>query len=207
MRCKKWGDRVFLDKARQTCERSPETYREIEDVVEFYEVYPEISDLSMWAVRPLMRERNKKVQLASVNAVIAQMKRRANVNSSDFSLARATLTGEQVREILSEQHILIEGTDIQREKLVKLKEAGEKEKESIYTCPFFLNLPEEEKTKYGCRGLLIVKSTKRDKIVSLRVAEDLDNALSYLAKRLDVSRSLLVSEILAMKAKFPESTL
>ena len=67
MRCNKWKDRKFLEKAMESCERSPETYREIEDVVDFYDVYPEISALSMWAVRPLLRERNKEVQFAAVD--------------------------------------------------------------------------------------------------------------------------------------------
>ena len=189
MRCNKWKDREFLEKARDSCERSPETYREIEDVVDFYDVYPEISALSMWAVRPLLRERNKEVQLAAVKGVREKMERHADSDSSSFSLARAALSGEQVREIINEQRTLIEGTDIQREKLIKEKEVGDTE--MLYTCPL-------------CKGLITVTLSKRDKIVSLRVTEDADDAYAYLAKQFDVPRSFLLSELLAIQSKFPD---
>jgi len=160
----------------------------------------------MWAARPLVYEKNLKVKRSAIKEIAEEMAIKSDI-TQNISIKRSLVTEGRVQEILSEKRILIEGTDIQRERLAKKKEREEKEKESIYICPFFSNLPEEEKAKYGCHGSLLILSTKRDKIVSLRVAEDLDNALSYLAKRLDVPRSLLVSEILAMKARFPEALL
>lgn len=188
MRCKIWTDQAFLDKARKTCERSPDTYDEIQKVIDFYEVYPEISDLNIWAVRPLVREQNKEIQLAAVKAVKAQLAARSDIHSPDFCITRATLTGDQVREIVNEQHILLEGTDIQREKLEALKE--QKEKEVLYTCPL-------------CGELITVTLSKRDKIVSLRATSESDDAYAYLAKQFGISRSFLLSELLAIQSKFP----
>lgn len=191
MRCKIWTDQVFLDKARKTCERSPDTYDEIQKVIDFYEVYPEISDLSIWAVRPLVRERDKEIQKASIKAVQTEMRRRADIHSSDFSIARVALTGEQVREILNETRINVDGTNLQQEKLAKRQAEKEtKDKEVLYTCPL-------------CQGLITIQLSKRDKIVSLRATEDADDAYAYLAKRFDVSRSFLLSEILTLESKFP----
>lgn len=189
-RCEKWKDRDFLEKARQTCERSPDTYSDIEKVIEFYEVYPEISKLSMWATRPLVRERNKEIQVAAVNAVETEMATRSDIHSPNFSLRHAILSGDQVREILNEQHILVEGTDIEREKLAK--EKARKGKEVLYECPL-------------CKGLITVVLSKREKIVSLRVTEEDDDAYNYLAKRFGISKSLLISGILEARQKFPSS--
>jgi hypothetical protein len=192
MRCKIWTEQAFLDKARKTCERSPDTYAEIQKVIDFYGVYPEISDLSVWAVRPLVREHNKKIQIAAVKAVQTEMKRRSDIHSSDFSIARVALTGDQVREILNEAHINVEGTHLQREKLLKKQTEKEtKDKEVLYTCPL-------------CQKLITIQLSKRDKIVSLRATEDADDAYSYLAKRFDISRSFLLSELVALESKFPD---
>ena len=189
------------------CEHDPETQRQHKLIAEFFKVYPGILGLAYEAADVLRRERNIKIQKAAINAVTEEIAKRPKSGDANYSITRRRVTEDQVRGILKEQRILIEGTDIQREKLVRKNEAEEKERDAIYTCPFFLNLPEEEKTNYRCHGSLLIKSIKRDKIVSLRVAEGLDNALSYLAKQLDVPRSLLVSEILAMKGKFPEASL
>jgi len=90
---------------------------------------------------------------------------------------------------LKEQRILIEGSPLQREKLIKQKEA--KDKEVLYTCPL-------------CQGLITVTLSKRDKIVSLRATEAADDAYAYLAKRFDISRSFLLSELIAIESKFPD---
>jgi len=189
------------------CEHDPETARRQKLIAKFFDVYPRIRGLAYESADVLRLEKNPKIQKAAINAVAEAITKRPKVGDADYSITRRRVTEEQVREILKEQRILIEGSHLQREKLVIKKEMGEKEKESIYMCPFFLNLSKDKKAGYACKGNIYITLTKRDKIVSLRVAEDVDNALSYLSKRLDVSRSLLVSEILAMKAKFPEAVL
>jgi hypothetical protein len=190
MRCAKWLDKDFLNKARETCERSPTTYAEIEKVIDFYDVYPEISDLSIWAARPLVYEKNKKIQLAAIEAVKSKMAARSDIHSPDFSIARAVLTGDQVREIVNNQHILLEGSDVEREKLAKRKE--QEGKEQLYECP-------------SCHNLISILLSKRDKIVSLRVTEEEDNMYTYISSELGVSRSKLLSVILQAKYKYPNS--
>lgn len=190
MRCTKWLDKNFLNKARETCERSPDTYHEIEKVIDFYDVYPEISDLSIWAARPLVYEKNKKVQLAAIEAVKSKMAARSDIHSSDFSITRAVLTGDQVREIVNAQHILLEGSDVEREKLAKLK--AQEGKEQLYECPL-------------CHNLILITLSKRDKIVSLRVTEEEDNLYTYISNELGVSRSKLLSVMLQAKYKYPKS--
>jgi rubrerythrin len=188
MRCKIWTEQAFLDKARKTCERSPDTYDEIQKVIDFHEVYPEISDLSIWAMRPLVRERNKEIQQAAVKAVKAKMAARSDIYSPNFSITRATLTGDQVREIVNEQQLLLEGTDIQREKLEARKD--QKDKEVLYSCP-------------SCGKLITVTLSKRDKIVSLRITEEADDAYAYLAKEFNIPRSKILSVLLGIRPKFP----
>jgi hypothetical protein len=188
MRCEKWKDRDFLNKARETCERSPTTYDEIEKVIDFYDVYPEISDLSVWAVRPLIYEKDVRIQKAAIEVVKTEMGRRTDISSPNFSISRTTLTGDQVRKIVNEQYILIEGTDIEREKLSKEKD--NEDRDVLYTCPL-------------CQGMITIQLSKRDKIVSLRATEDADDAYSYLAKRFGISRSFLLSELIALESKFP----
>ena len=174
------------------CEHDPETARRQKLIAKFFDVYPRIRGLAYESADVLRLEKNLKTQKAAINAVAEEIAKRPKVGDAAYSITRRRVTEEQVREILKEQRILIEGTLLQRENTIKRKES--EDKEVLYTCPL-------------CQGLITIQLSKRDKIVSLRVVEDLDNSLSYLAKRLDVSRSLLVSEIIAMKGKFPEAGL
>lgn len=181
-----------IELLEELCEHDLETQRQNLLIAKFFKVYPTIVGLAYEAADVLRMEKNPKVQRIAIDCVAAEIKRRTDTNSPNYSISRRRVTEEQVRGILKEQRILIEGTLLQRDNLIKRKES--EDKEVLYTCPL-------------CQGLITIQLSKRDKIVSLRVVEDLDNALSYLAKRLDVSRSLLVSEIIAMKGKFPEAGL
>jgi len=173
-KCAKWNDRAFFEKAKASCERSPQTYDRIESMIDLYDDYPEISDLNPWASRPIILEQNNKVKQAAIKAIKAKMDQRANVGDSKFVLSHATLTGVEVQKILREQRILIDGTDIERAKL-----AQEKEHEST-------DLP------------------TRDKVVSLRATEAEDEAFTWLAKAFGVDRSYVLSVFLEFSLKFPE---
>jgi hypothetical protein len=172
----------------ELCEHDPETQRLNKLIAEFYKVYPQIYGLSFTGANVLRLEKNLKIQKAAINAVAEEIAKRPKAGSDNFSITRRRVTADQVSGILKEQRILIEGTDIQRVNLVKRKE--EKDKEIIYTCPL-------------CKGLITVTLSKRDKIVSLRTTAEADDAYSYLAKRFDVPRSFLLSELIAIEAKFP----
>ena len=189
MRCDRWKDRDFLEIQKERCERSPKTYEQIEDVIDLFEVYSEISHLSMWAARPLVYEKNLKVKRSAIKEIAEEMAIKSDI-TQNLSIKRSLVTEGRVQEILSEKRILIEGTDIQREKLEKGKE--KKEQEVLYTCPL-------------CKGLITVSLSKRDKIVSLRVTEGMDEGLTWFAKQLDVSRGLLVSTLLEYQIKYSET--
>ena len=189
MRCDKWKNRDFLNKQRESCERSPKVYAEIEDVIALFDVYREISPLSMWAAKPLVHEKNLKVKNIAIAAITKEIAVRRDT-SQNFSIRRAQVTEGRVQEILRDTRILIEGTDIEREKLAKKKES--EDQEELYECP-------------ACHTLISILLSKRDKIVSLRVTEEDDDAYDYLAKRFGISKSLLLSGILEAKAKYPSS--
>jgi len=204
-KCDKCKDPDYLETIFEHCQLDPETQAWERRVAYFFKVYPGIIGLSYSAADLLRRETNLKIRNAAISIIRDEIKRRGSIESKDYSISRRQVTADQVRSILNESRIAIDGTQLQRDNLKKRK--SEEEKESVFICPFFQNLSEDEKKGYECKGVVSKTVTKRDKIVSLRVVEDLDNALSYLAKRLDVSRSLLVSEIIAIKAKFPEAVL
>ena len=190
-KCDKCKDPGYLDTLFELCKLDPETQRRQMETAEFYKVYPEIIGLAYSAAEILRREKNLKIQRAAIGAVAKEIKRRADLESPNYSISRRRVTADQVREIVNEQHIVIAGTDIQREKLAARKvEEATKDTEVLYTCPL-------------CQGLISVTLSKRDKIVSLRVTEDADDAYAYLAKRFDVPRSFLLSELLAIQSKFP----
>jgi hypothetical protein len=170
------------------CERDTETQRVQKLIAEFFDVYPRILGLAYESANVLRMEKNLKVQRIAIDRVAAEIKRRADTDSPNYSISRRRVTEDQVRGILKEQRILIEGASLQREKLEKEKEA--KDKEVLYTCPL-------------CHGLITVALSKRDKIVSLRTTAEADDAYAYLAKQFDVSRSFLLSELIAIEAKFP----
>jgi len=189
MRCDKWKDRDFLNKQRESCERSPKVYDEIEDVIDLFDVYGEISPLSMWAAKPLVHEKNLKVKNIAIAEIAKEIAVRGDT-SQNFSIKRAQVTEGRVQEILRDTRILIEGTDTQREKLAKEKEL--EDREELYECP-------------ACHAFISVTFGKRDKVVSLRVTESDDSMYDYLAKRYGISRSLLLSGLLEAKAKYPDS--
>jgi hypothetical protein len=206
-KCDKCKDPDYLETIFEHCQLDPETQAWERRVAYFFKANPKIFGLSYTAADVLRLEKNLKIRNAAISLIHEEIENRRNNNAEDYSLIRRKVSAERVREIVNKQRILLEGTDIQREKLAKAEEEEAKEKEAIYTCPFFLDLSEEEKTKYECRGALLIKSIKRDKIVSLRVTEGMDDALSFLSSYLDVKRSLLVSGLLELKIKYPEAIL
>jgi len=191
MRCDRWKDRDFLEIQKERCERSPKTYKEIEDVIDLFDVYSEISHLSMWAARPLVYEKNPEVKRSAIAEIAREILIRSDVNQN-LSISRSLVTEGRVQEILSEKRILIEGTELQREKLKKRKES--EDTEVLYTCPL-------------CQGLITVTFSKRDKIVSLRTTENIDDGLSWFASYLDVPRSRLISGLIEYKIRYPETIL
>jgi len=188
-KCDWCKDPEHIELLEALCEHDPETQRQNLRIAKFFKVYPTIVGLAYEAADVLRMEKNPKVQRIAIDCVAAEIKRRADTDSPNYSIIRRRVTEDQVREILKEQRILIDGSHLQREKLIKRKEA--KDKEVLYTCPI-------------CQGLITVTLSKRDKIVSLRATEDADDAYAYLAKRFDVSRSFLLSELLAIESKFPD---
>lgn len=178
-----------IELLEELCEHDPETQRLNKLIAQFYKDYPQIYGLSYTGANVLRMEKNVKIQQAAIHAVAEEIAARPKAGSDNYSLTRRRVTEDQVRGILKGQRILHEGTDIQREKLEKEKEA--KDKEVLYTCPL-------------CQGLITVTVSKRDKIVSLRATEAADDAYAYLAKQFDVSRSFLLSELLAIESKFPD---
>jgi hypothetical protein len=145
----------------------------------------------MWAARPLVYEKNPKVKNTAISEIAKEIVARSDT-SQDFSIKRARVTEGRVQEILRDTRILIEGTDIQRENLAKQKKL--EEREELYECP-------------ACHNRIIVSLSKRDKIVSLRVTESDDSMYDYLSKRYGISRSLLLSGLLEVKVKYPDSFL
>ena len=188
VKCDKCKDPAFLEIVLEGCEHDLETARKQKKIAEFFHDYPRIRGLAYEAADVLRMEKNVKIQQAAIHAVAEEIAARPKAGSDNYSITRRRVTEGRVRELLKEQRIIINGTDIQREKLEKEKEA--KDKEVLYTCPI-------------CQGLITVTLSKRDKIVSLRATEDADDAYAYLAKQFDVSRSFLLSELLAIESKFP----
>jgi hypothetical protein len=175
----------------ELCEHDPETQRQNLLIAKFFEVHPTIVGLAYEAADILRMEKNLKIQKVAIDAVAKEINRRADINSPNYSISRRRVTADQVRDILNEAQITIVGTHLQREKLLKKQTEKETEdKEVLYTCPL-------------CKKLITITLSKRDKIVSLRATEDADDAYSYLAKRFDISRSFLLSELVALESKFP----
>ena len=190
-KCDKCKDPEYLALLEESCEHDPETQRLQMHIAKFFKVYPKIFGLSYGAADILRKEKNLKIQQIAIDSTASEIKRRADTESPNYSISRRRVTADQVREILNETRISIDGTHLQREKLIKKQEQrAHEEKEVQYTCPL-------------CQGLITIQLSKRDKIVSLRVTEDADDAYAYLAKRFDVSRSFLLSELLAIQSKFP----
>lgn len=191
MKCAWCKNPEHLDLLEELCEHDPETQRQQMLIAKFFKVYPEIQGLSYSGAEVLRKEKNLKIQRIAIDASATEIKRRADIQSPTHSISRRRVTADRVREILNDAHICVEGTHLQKEKLEKRKEEQQtKSKEVLYTCPL-------------CQGLITLTLSKRDKIVSLRATEDADDAYAYLAKQFDVSRSFLLSELLAIQSKFP----
>lgn len=190
-KCDKCKDPEYLTTLEELCEHDPETQRQQMETAKFYKVYPEIIGLAYSAAEVLRKEKNLKIREPAIATVAAEIKRRANVDSPNYSISRRRVTADKVREILNEARTTIEGTHLQREKLFEKQAKKEMDdKEVQYTCPL-------------CHGLITIRLSKRDKIVSLRVTEDADDAYAYLAKEFNVSRSKILSVLLGMRPKFP----
>ena len=191
VKCDKCKDPDYLATLEDLCHHDPETQRYQMLTAEFFKVYPRILGLSYEAANVLRIEKNLRIRHDAIDLVAEKIAKRPKPGDAGYSISRRRVTEDQVREILKEVRINVKGTHLQREKLLKKKAKKETEdKEVQYTCPL-------------CQGLITIQLSKRDKIVSLRVTEDADDAYAYLAKRFDVSRSFLLSELLAIQSKFP----
>ena len=181
-----------IELLEKLCDHDLYTQQRNLKIAKFFGVYPQICGLSYDAADILRKEKNLKIQQAAIGATATEIKRRSNIDPSTYSISRRHVTAGQVHEILNEARVSVEGTHLQREKLIKKQEQeGHEDKEVQYTCPL-------------CNGLITIELSKRDKIVSLRATEDADDAYTYLAKQFDVSRSFLLSELLALESKFPK---
>lgn len=174
----------------ELCEHDPETQRRQMLIAKFFNVYPRIRGLSYEAADVLRLIKIPKLKIASINVVAEEIAKRARSGEVGYSLTRRRVTEGRVRELVNEQRILIGGTEGQREKMAKRKEA--QQKEQLQECPL-------------CHGMIIVSYTKRDKVVSLRVKTENDDFISFIAKELGVSRSKLLSVFLRGRAKFSPS--
>jgi hypothetical protein len=174
----------------ELCEHDPETQRQNKLIAEFYKVYPTIVGLSYEAADVLRMIKSPKLQRAAIKVVGEEISKRPRTGELGYTLTRRRVTEGRVRELVNEQHILIEGTEGQREKLAKKKEL--EDKEQLQECP-------------RCHGLIMVRYTKRNTVVSLRVKEENDDFISFVADELGVSRSKLLSVFLQARARFSPS--
>ncbi len=188
-KCNRWKDREFFEKAKASCERSPQTYLILENMIDLYDEYPEISDLNPWASAPIVSEKDNRIKVATIKAVKARMDERADITNSDFVISHAVLTKVEVQKIIREQRIRIEGTDIERKKLVEEKD--QETKEQLQLCP-------------ECHKPIQITFSKRDRVVSLRSTEAEDDAYTWLAKAFGVDRSFALSVFLEFSLKFPD---
>lgn len=172
------------------CEHDPETQRRNKLIAQFFNVYPQIYGLSYTGADILRLISNPKLQNTTINAVAEEILKRPQVGEEGYSLTRRRVTEGRVRELANEQRILIDGTEGQREKFAKRKEM--QEKNQLEECPL-------------CHGMIIVRYTKRDKVVSLRVKTENDDFISFVAEELGVSRSMLLSAFLRGRTKFSPS--
>ena len=194
-KCDICKDPDYLDTIFKHCQLDPETQAWEKRIAYFFKANPKIFGLSYTAADILRTEKNLKIRNEAISIIHEEIKKRQDLDSNNYSIRRRRVTADQVREIVNEQRILIEGTPLQREKLAKKKvDEGIKEEEKLWVCPL-------------CKGLISIILSKRHKIVSLRVTSDMDDALTFLSKELDVSRSLLIAKILVMKAKYPDALL
>jgi hypothetical protein len=176
----------------ELCEHDPETQRQNKLIAEFYKVYPTIVGLSYEAADVLRMIKSPKLQRAAIKVVGEEISKRPRTGELGYTLTRRRVTEGRVRELVNEQHILIEGTEGQREKLAKKKEL--EDKKQLQECP-------------RCHGLIMVQYTKRNTVVSLRVKEENDDFISFVADELGVSRSKLLSVFLQGRARFSPSFL
>ena len=191
-KCDKCKSPEYLATLEELCHHDPETQRYQMLTAEFFKVYPRILGLSYEAANVLRIEKNLRIRHDAIDLVAEEIAKRPKPGSDGYSISRRRVTEDKVREILNEVRITVDGTHLQREKLLKKQTEKEtKDKEVLYTCPL-------------CQKLITVTLSKRDKIVSLRATEDADDAYNYLAKRFDISRSFLLSELIALESKFPD---
>lgn len=179
-----------IELLEELCEHDPETQRRNKLIGQFFDVYPQIYGLSYTAADVLRVIGNQKLQNAAINVVAEAIANKPRAGEEGYSITRRRVTEGRVRELVNEQRILIEGTEGQREQMAKRKEI--QDKEQLQECPL-------------CHGMIMVRYTKRDKIVSLRVKTENDDFIAFVAEELGVSRSKLLSVFLRGRTRFPIS--
>lgn len=157
-----------------------DTQTHLLSISKFLRKHPEIVSISYPSAELLIAEKDTKVQNAAIKRIAVEIIQRGNVSAREFRLQYRKVTESQVRKILHEERIK-ENPNIKTQKLQNA--------EITLKCPW-------------CKKDIVYKKSVRDNILSFRVTEVVDDAVTRLAKAFNVSRSYFVQELLKVERKY-----
>ena len=146
----------------------------------FFVKHPEISGISYTSAAIIMNEKDAHVRAVTIKRVAEEIKRRRNVDATGFRFVYRNVTENQVRRILHEERVK-ESPDISSNK--------KRNDEIALECP-------------NCKKIMVYKKAPRNNVVSFRTTEKVDDAISYLARKSGMSRSILVQELIYIDRRF-----
>jgi hypothetical protein len=146
----------------------------------FLLTYPELTGISYASADLIIAEKNIKIQKAAIKRVAAEIQRRSNVDAVGFRFTYRKVTENQVRRVLHVER-LKENPNV---KVRKPQNA-----EIVLKCPH-------------CKKNISYKKTVRNEILAFRTTEVVDDALTQLSEKCNISKSLLVSELLKVGRRY-----
>lgn len=162
-----------------------DTQMRLVQISNFFQRHPEIVSISYPSAELLIAEKNTNVQRAAIKTIAAEILRRREVDVRGFRLLYREVTVNQVRKIIHAERI----KENPNSKTRKPKNA-----EMTLECPF-------------CKNSIEYKKFVRNNILSFRTTEEIDDAITFLSKKCNVSRSLLVYELLNVERKYGKAIL
>lgn len=147
--------------------------------------HPELAGISYASAELLIAEKDRHVANAAINAIAVEIQRRSDVDAPGYRIKYARVTENQVRQILHAK---------------RLKEDPNRKTQKLQNAEISLKCPK-------CNEEVSFKRITREKVVGFRTTETIDDAIDFISRECNVSRSFFVEKLLKLEKRFGSTIL
>jgi hypothetical protein len=166
-------------------ELDPETQAHQLRISNFLLKYRELTGISYASAETIMKEKDPYIHAAAIKTIAAEIKRRKDVDAPGYRITYACMTINQVQRILNNE----------KQKRNPIRKEVKVQKRTVQLkCPH-------------CKKVGSFEEVKRDKVIGFRTTETIDDAIDFISRECNVSRSFFVEKLLKLEKRFGSAIL